>query len=82
MRFRSIENLARVVETKEENLSPKRKRRYKLSRKFNFTDKFEDNLTRKPWLAELLNNRTTDRPIPQQNTMQNKGSNVMVIRDS
>lgn len=55
-RFRSTENLPRVDETKEENDSPnpKRKLRYKLSKKFNFSDKFEDRLNRKKWLSEVF----------------------------
>ena len=55
-RFRSTDNLPRVDETKEENISPnpKRKLRYKLSRKFNFSDKFEDNPSRKKWLSEVF----------------------------
>lgn len=78
MRFRSIENLARVVETKEENLSPIRKRRYKLSRKFNFTDKFEDNLNEKRWLDEVLKNRCSSARLRQRPTSKNKNSNPMV----
>lgn len=55
VRFRSTENLAKVVELKEENISPhpKTSRRYKLSSKLNFTDKFEDNISGKRWLNEI-----------------------------
>lgn len=55
VRFRSTENLAKVVELKEENISPnpKNKRRYKLSTKLHFADRFEDNISGKRWLNEV-----------------------------
>lgn len=54
-RFRSTQNLPRVDETKEENISPKAKTnlRHKLSKRFHFSDKFEDHLGGKRWLTEV-----------------------------
>jgi len=48
-----------VNETKEENISPNPQRpfRYKLSKRFNFSDKYEDNLNKKKWLSEVFKNR-------------------------
>ena len=67
IRFRSTENLPRVDETKEENISPnpKNKRRYKLSSKLNFSDKFEDNIHgKKKWMTEIFKyNKVDNQPM-------------------